>query len=95
MAKKPSGLTPRQKMELKKGKGKKGITLKGDAGVKKLMGGGTTRRRPMMMAKSGKSVTIKGLTPAQKRNLKAGKGKKGITLKADSGVKKLRRGGKV
>ena len=95
MPKKQSGLTPRQKMELKKGKGKKGITLKADSGVKKLMGGGTTRRRPMMMAKSGKSVTIKGLTPSQKRNLKAGKGRKGITLKADSGVKKLRRGGKV
>ena len=40
MAKRPSGLTPRQKMELKKGKGKKGITLKGDAGVKKLRRGG-------------------------------------------------------
>ena len=93
MPKKPSGLPPRQKMELKKGKGKKGITLKGDAGVKKLMGGGTARRP--MMAKSGKSVAIKGLTPAQKRNLKAGKGKKGITLKGDAGVKKLRRGGKV
>ena len=40
MPKKPSGLTPRQKMELKKRKGKKGITLKGDAGVKKLRRGG-------------------------------------------------------
>ena len=92
MPKKPSGLTPRQKMELKKGKGKKGITLKGDVGVKRLMGGGTARRP--MMAKSGKYTSMK-LTPAQKRNLKAGKGKKGITLKGDAGVKKLRRGGKV
>ena len=75
----PKGLTPRQKMELKKGKGKKGISLKADSGIKKLMGGGTMRKP--MMAKSGKSIKIKGLTPAQKGSLKAGKGKKGVSLK--------------
>tara|TARA_R100000808_G_C2120651_1_gene132013 strand:+ start:951 stop:1229 length:279 start_codon:yes stop_codon:yes gene_type:complete len=67
----------------------KGISLK--AGFKKLMGGGTARKP--MMAKSGKSIKIKGLTPAQKGSLKAGKGKKGVSLKA--GFKKLRRGGKA
>jgi hypothetical protein len=60
-------------------------------GGKKMMGGGTMRKP--MMAKSGKSIKIKGLTPAQKGSLKAGKGKKGVSLKA--GFKKLRRGGKA
>ena len=60
-------------------------------GGKKMMGGGTMRKP--MMAKSGKSIKIKGLTPAQKDSLKAGKGKKGVSLKA--GFKKLRRGGKA
>ena len=86
----PKGLTPRQKMELKKGKGKKGISLKADSGIKKLMGGGTMRKP--MMAKRGKTVKIPAITP-KKGIGKAGTGKKGVSLKA--GFKKLKRGGKA
>ena len=88
----PKGLTPRQKMELKKGKGKKGISLKTDSGIKKLMGGGTMRKP--MMAKKGKTVKIAPIKP-KKGTGKAGTGRKNISIKGDSGIKKLRRGGKA